>query len=64
VDAVVVWHTDRLYRRITELEQYIRVCERQSVSTQTVQAGPLDLATPSGRLAFGRSLGVGTRPGY
>lgn len=57
VDAVVVWHTDRLYRRITELEQYIMVCEKRSVATQTVQAGLLDLATPSGRLVA-RQLGA------
>lgn len=57
IDAVIVWHTDRLYRRITELEQYIAVCEKRNVPTQTVQSGPLDLATPSGRLVA-RQLGA------
>jgi site-specific DNA recombinase len=57
VDAVVVWHTDRLYRRIAELEQYITVCEKTNVTTQTVQAGLLDLATPAGRLVA-RQLGA------
>ncbi len=59
-DAVIVWHTDRLHRRPTELEDYIAVCERRNVTTQTVRAGPLDLATPSGRM-IARQLGVVAR---
>ena len=55
-DAVLVWHTDRLHRRPVELEHYIEVCERCGVITQTVKAGPLDLATPSGRMVA-RQLG-------
>lgn len=50
VDAVVVWHTDRLYRRTTDLEEYIKVCEPLKVPTYSVQSGPLDLATPSGQM--------------
>ena len=34
----------------SRLEQYITVCEKTNVTTQTVQAGLLDLATPAGRL--------------
>src|SRR3954451_20228265 len=55
-DAVIVWHTDRLHRRPVELEQYIDVCDRHGVITQTVKAGPLDLASPSGRMVA-RQLG-------
>src|SRR3954469_2636912 len=59
-DAVVVWHTDRLHRRPVELEEYIDVCDPRGVITQTVKAGPLDLATPSGRMVA-RMLGSAGR---
>jgi site-specific DNA recombinase len=60
VDAVICWHTDRLHRSPSELEDYITVCERGGVPTQTVKAGPLDLATPSGRMVA-RQLGAVAR---
>lgn len=50
IDIVLAWHTDRLHRLTLELERYIQVCEPRHVDTHTVQAGKLDLATPSGRL--------------
>jgi site-specific DNA recombinase len=56
-DAVICWHTDRLHRRPVELEEYIAVCEPRNVPTQTVKAGPVDLATPSGRMVA-RQLGA------
>src|SRR4051794_19513154 len=59
-DAVLVWHTDRLHRRPLELEHYIDVCDPRGVITQTVKAGPLDLATPSGRMVA-RMLGSAGR---
>ena len=49
-DAVIAWHTDRLHRTPVELEHYIDICEPRAVPTHTVRAGPLDLATPSGRM--------------
>ena len=60
VDAVLAWHTDRLHRSPTELEEYIGVCEPRSVPTHCVKAGPLDLTTPSGRLVA-RQLGAVAR---
>ena len=48
IDIVLAWHTDRLHRLTSELERYIKVSER--IQTHTVQAGKLDLATPSGKL--------------
>jgi site-specific DNA recombinase len=56
-DAVICWHTDRLHRRPVELEDYIAVCEPRGVPTMTVKAGPLDLATPAGRMVA-RQLGA------
>jgi len=60
VDAVLIWHTDRLHRSPRELEEYVELCERRKITTQTVQAGELDLATPSGR-AVARTLGAWSR---
>jgi site-specific DNA recombinase len=60
VDAVLVWHTDRLHRSPRELEEYVDLCEKHGVITQTVKAGELDLATPSGR-AVARTLGAWAR---
>ncbi|MEU1559474.1 recombinase family protein [Streptomyces mirabilis] len=54
--VVIAWHTDRLHRSPTELEKYINLCEQRGVTTQTVQAGALDLATSGGRLVA-RMLG-------
>lgn len=48
--VVIAWHTDRLHRSPTELEEYIDLSERRGVSTHTVQAGELDLSTSSGRM--------------
>ncbi|MFJ8082003.1 recombinase family protein [Streptomyces sp. NPDC096205] len=58
--VVVVWHTDRLHRSPTELEEYINLSERRGISTHTVQAGNIDLATPSGRMTA-RILGAVAR---
>ena len=60
VDAVLAWHTDRLHRSPTELEEYISICEPRSVPTHCVKAGPLDLTTPSGRLVA-RQVGAVAR---
>ncbi|RZU73980.1 DNA invertase Pin-like site-specific DNA recombinase [Micromonospora kangleipakensis] len=60
VDAVLAWHTDRLHRSPTELEEYITACEPRGVPTYTVKAGPLDLSAPSGRMVA-RQLGAVAR---
>ena len=59
-DGVICWHHDRLHRSLVELEEYIVVCEDRSVDTVTVRAGPLDLATASGR-TIARILGAVAR---
>ena len=60
VDVVLAWHTDRLHRSLSELEEYIAVCEDRGVDTITVQAGELDLSTASGKLVA-RMLGAAAR---
>lgn len=60
VNAVLAWHTDRLHRSPRELEEFIDVIEAGKAVVHTVQAGPLDLSTPSGRLVA-RNLGAAAR---
>jgi DNA invertase Pin-like site-specific DNA recombinase len=60
VDAVAVWHHDRLHRSMIELEEYALASEIHSVATHTVRAGAIDLSTPSGRLVA-RQLGAVAR---
>ncbi len=56
VGAVVAWHTDRLYRKLADLEQIIPVFESHKVVVRTCRSGELDLATPTGRM-LARILG-------
>ncbi|MBT2508784.1 recombinase family protein [Streptomyces sp. ISL-98] len=58
--VVLAWHTDRLHRSPTELEEYIDVCQPQRIDTRTVKAGNLDLTTATGRM-IARQLGVQAR---
>lgn len=49
VDMIVVWHADRLTRKLADLERVIELCEGAGVGLSTV-TGDLDLSTDSGRL--------------
>lgn len=60
IDAIVCWHPDRLYRRTTDLEQLVDVVERSKAPIATVNAGSIDLTSPSGRLVA-RLLGATAR---
>jgi DNA invertase Pin-like site-specific DNA recombinase len=57
VGGVLAWHSDRLHRQPRELESYIDACQEHGVITHIVQAGMLDLATPSGRM-IARQMGT------
>lgn len=57
IDAVLCYHIDRLMRLTKELESYIEVCGPRGVPTHQVQAGEIDLTTPSGR-AVAKTLGA------
>lgn len=50
VGAVVVWHSDRLHRRLAELEEFVAVVEGSGVKVSTVKGGEIDLSTHSGRM--------------
>lgn len=59
VNAIVVWHVDRLTRKPYELEQFILLADQVGAELATVQ-GEIDLGTPGGRL-FARQLGAFAR---
>ena len=49
VQAVIVWHSDRLHRRTEELAGYLRLCaDGRNVPTYSVQGGDLDPSSPTG----------------
>jgi DNA invertase Pin-like site-specific DNA recombinase len=58
--TLIIWHNDRLHRRPAELEAFIAVAEDVGLHILTVQAGDLDLSTPSGRMVA-RILGAAAR---
>src|SRR5262245_66580541 len=49
VEAVLVYHADRLHRHPRELEDFIDLCQRQKVKLATV-SGDVDLSTHEGQL--------------
>lgn len=49
IDAVVVYHADRLHRHPKELEEFIDLCQRTDTKLATV-SGDLDLSTDEGQL--------------
>jgi site-specific DNA recombinase len=49
VEAVLVYHADRLHRHPRELEDFIDLCQRQKVKLATV-TGDVDLSTHEGQL--------------
>lgn len=55
--AVITYHSDRLYRRTTDLERLVNVVELSKTQVHTVAAGNVDLTTASGRMVA-RMLGA------
>ncbi len=57
IDAVLAWHTDRLHRRLVDLEEFVNVVEAHKTRVATCTAGEnIDLSTASGRMVA-RTLG-------
>lgn len=57
VDAVVVWHLDRLHRQPRELEEFFEVCAAAGVNDLASVSGDIDLATHDGQF-LARILGA------
>lgn len=53
INAVVAWHTDRLYRRLRDLEDLADLCNAHQIMVRTVRAGEFDLSTATGRMLAG-----------
>lgn len=49
-DALLCWHTDRLYRNMKDLERVIELADAGRIEIRTVQGGTLDLSTSAGRM--------------
>lgn len=60
VKGLLAWHTDRLHRRPTELEEFISIAEATDLQVKTVMSGDLDLSTSGGRMVA-RMLGAAAR---
>lgn len=52
VEAIVAYHSDRLYRRVPDLYDVARAVKKNDhLTVQTVKSGSVDFSTPVGRLA-------------
>jgi site-specific DNA recombinase len=60
VDAVVVWHLDRLHRQPRELEEFFEVCDRAGLRSMASVTGDTDLSSHDGRF-LARILGAVAR---
>ncbi|MCU1692977.1 MAG: Site-specific recombinase [Frankiales bacterium] len=60
IDAVLAYHSDRLYRHPADLEELVRLAEAHSLQIATAQSGDLDLSTSAGRMVA-RILGSTAR---
>jgi DNA invertase Pin-like site-specific DNA recombinase len=60
VDAVIVWHLDRLHRHPKELETFFEVCDAAGMKNLASVTGDVDLSTDDGRF-MARILGAVAR---
>lgn len=60
VDAVIVWHQDRLVRHPKELEEFFEICDAAGVREMATVTGDVDLGTDDGRF-HARILGAVAR---
>lgn len=60
LDAVIVYHQDRLHRQPRELEEFFDVCDAAGLTQLASVSGDIDLATHDGRLKA-RILGAVAR---
>jgi DNA invertase Pin-like site-specific DNA recombinase len=60
IDAVVVWHLDRLHRHPKELEEFFEACDAVGIKDLASVTGDVDLSTFDGRF-MARILGAVAR---
>ncbi len=56
-NVLLIWHTDRLYRNIDDLQRIVRIVESRGIEVHCHMGGKLDLSTAEGRM-LARFLGV------
>ena len=49
INAVIAWHSDRMFRQPEEHEPYIKLCQKFGVQNAAVRVGDIDYDTPIGR---------------
>jgi DNA invertase Pin-like site-specific DNA recombinase len=49
-DTIIVWHPDRLYRSLKDLERLIDIVDSGGIAIRTVNGGDLDLSNSTGRM--------------
>lgn len=49
IDAVIVYHQDRLHRQPRELEEFFDVCDRAGIKNMATVSGDVDLSTDDGK---------------
>jgi site-specific DNA recombinase len=59
-DTIIVWHPDRLYRSLKDLERLIDIVDSGGIAIRTVNGGDLDLSNSTGRM-LARILGSVSR---
>ncbi len=60
VTALIAYHSDRLYRHPSDLEELVRLAEAHGLQIATAHSGDLDLSTSAGRMVA-RILGSTAR---
>jgi DNA invertase Pin-like site-specific DNA recombinase len=55
-DTIIVWHPDRLYRRMKDLQRLIDVVDTGGIEVRSVNGGDVDLSNSTGRM-LARILG-------
>lgn len=63
INAIVAWHTDRLYRKLSDLEGLIDAIDKANVLVRTVKIGEFDLSTATGRMLARILASVSTAEG-
>lgn len=59
-DGLICWNTDRLIRRMDDLERLIDACDSAAVTIKSVTSGELDVSTANGKM-LARILGSVSR---
>jgi DNA invertase Pin-like site-specific DNA recombinase len=49
-DTIIVWHPDRLYRSMKDLERLIDIVDTHQIAIRTVNGGDMDLSNSTGRM--------------